>query len=154
MCVINIFRCAGSLISPDWVLTSAFCVTEVGTYSVGQKRCFNSKNILSIILLQMICSKHTVYSKGYSFCVIAVPRQHKRASLEMGAFLVSYIWSVVTFASAQIDAVGGDHNLLMPSIHEQIRGVDQIIRLFNCFSTSFQLLFNFFSTSFQLLLSF
>merc|ERR1712080_256514 len=52
--------CAGSLISPDWVLTSAFCVTEVGTYS--------------------------------------------------------------------IDAVGGDHNLLMPSLHEQIRGVDEIIR--------------------------
>ena len=27
----------------------------------------------------------------------------------------------------QIDAVGGDHDLLMPSLHEQIRGVDQII---------------------------
>jgi len=60
--IANAFQhmCAGSLISPDWVLTSAFCVTEVGTYS--------------------------------------------------------------------IDAVGGDHNLLMPSLHEQIRGVDQIIR--------------------------
>merc|ERR1712210_158322 len=59
--IANAFQhmCAGSLISPDWVLTSAFCVTEVGTYS--------------------------------------------------------------------IDAVGGDHNLLMPSLHEQIRGVDQII---------------------------
>ena len=27
----------------------------------------------------------------------------------------------------QVDAVGGDHDLLMPSLHEQIRGVDQII---------------------------
>merc|ERR1712012_76177 len=59
--IANAFQhmCAGSLISPEWVLTSAFCVTEVGTYS--------------------------------------------------------------------IDAVGGDHDLLMPSLHEQIRGVDQII---------------------------
>merc|ERR1712045_1081670 len=59
--IANAFQhmCAGSLISPEWVLTSAFCVTEVGTYS--------------------------------------------------------------------IDAVGGDHDLLMPSLHEQIRRVDQII---------------------------
>ena len=53
---------------------------------------------------------------------------------EMGAFKFSkYLYHIsvkkdVIFVSAQIDAVGGDHNLLMPSLHEQIRGVDQIIR--------------------------
>ena len=45
----------------------------------------------------------------------------------MGAFIVLKI-SLIIFVSDQIDAVGGDHNLLMPSLHEQIRGVDQIIR--------------------------
>ena len=42
--------------------------------------------------------------------------------------------STIIFVSAQIDAVGGDHNLLMPSLHEQIREVDQIIM----YSTSFR----------------
>ena len=35
-------------------------------------------------------------------------------------------WHVSLYID-QIDAVGGDHDLLMPSLHEQIRGVDQII---------------------------
>ena len=26
----------------------------------------------------------------------------------------------------QIDAVGGEHNLVIPSVHEQIRGIDTI----------------------------
>jgi len=58
--IANAFQhmCAGSLVAPDWLLTSAFCVSEVGTYS--------------------------------------------------------------------IDAVGGEHNLLVPSIHEQVRGVSAI----------------------------
>merc|ERR1712215_405377 len=60
--IANAFKhmCAGVLIDPNWVLTSAFCVSEVGTYS--------------------------------------------------------------------IDAVGGEHNLIIPSAHEQIRGVESIIR--------------------------
>ena len=34
--IANAFKhmCAGVLIDPDWVLTSAFCVGEVGAYSV------------------------------------------------------------------------------------------------------------------------
>ena len=35
--IANAFKhmCAGVLIDPDWVLTTAFCVGEVGAYSVG-----------------------------------------------------------------------------------------------------------------------
>jgi len=60
--IANAFKhmCAGVLIAPEWVLTSAFCVSEVGTYS--------------------------------------------------------------------IDAVGGEHNLIIPSAHEQIRGIEAIVK--------------------------
>merc|ERR1712061_935311 len=52
--------CVLVFVDPQWVLTSAFCVSEVGTYS--------------------------------------------------------------------IDAVGGEHNLVIPSANEQIRGVDFMVK--------------------------
>ena len=85
------------MISPEWVLTSAFCVTEVGTYSVGLN--VSDKTIQCNVTMFMITDMY----KARAPCL----------------HLSIYI--------DQIDAVGGDHDLLMPSLHEQIRGVDQII---------------------------